>query len=164
MADDMEDDQIKLLRLLSLVFKTSGPGVAIRFPTEQHQLDWHTRNKEAIEKIEAVMDRGGDLDEAEDPEWARFPAEIHLLGSYFKDALECRAGDKNSARDAQELPMFTIETMGQVTEKARAILGQVVRHSLHLREIADSQRLGELWIDEVVTTAWRLLVKRQSID
>lgn len=163
MVDVADDDHVRLLRLLSLVFKVDGPGVGIRFVDEHQRLEWFEHNKSTVERIKAVLARGGSVEEAVDPEWGHFSAAFHQAGSYFKDALNYRSGDTRYAQDVQQLPMFVLEAIGQVTDRVRAMLGQMVLHSLRLREVADSQRLAQLWLDDVAATSWHLLLKHQDI-
>lgn len=159
MVDVAEDDHARLLRLLSLVFETGGKGVGIRFADQQQRLEWFDRGKATVERMDAALKRGAPIEEADDPEWGHFPADFHLAGSYFKDALKFRSGDNRYEQNSRELPMFVLEAVGQVTDTAHAMLGRIVLRALRLREVADSRRLAQLWLDDVTATSWSLLLK-----
>ncbi|GAA0627908.1 hypothetical protein GCM10010174_54620 [Kutzneria viridogrisea] len=98
---------------------------------------------------------GSETDQARLNEREKMAA--HTMCAYYSGALRYRVrGDEGDALDREQLPDYALEFATGLSARATGLMGELVARSLELR--ADVQDLGRLWVEDVKSTAWRLVV------
>jgi hypothetical protein len=83
----------------------------------------------------------------------------HLMCAYYSGAVEHHRGDTDVSKtlDRRQLPDMTLAFVARgLSADAVDLLGDMVQLSLGLGDGVDRSLLGQMWVQDVTQTCWRL--------
>ncbi|KFB03332.1 MULTISPECIES: hypothetical protein [unclassified Frankia] len=79
--------------------------------------------------------------------------------TWYAGAVKHLHDPQADATDARQLPEFALEAVSRLPDEVLARLGAMIRRSLGLDERVDESQLARIWVDDMTSTCWRLLLE-----